>query len=55
MELDRPLTKDDLVTITDEDVYGSSVFEESDNPGVDAQPPKAQPGEAGAANDGATA
>ncbi len=55
VELDRPLTRNDLVTITDEDVYGSSVFEESDNPGVDAQPPEAQAEEAGAANDGATA
>ncbi len=27
VELDRPLTKDDLVTLTDEDVYGSSVFD----------------------------
>ena len=27
VELRRPLTKDDLITITDEDVYGSSLFE----------------------------
>ncbi len=26
VELQRPLTKDDLITITDQDVYGSSVF-----------------------------
>jgi probable Rubsico expression protein CbbX len=34
VELERPLTKDDLITITDQDVYGSSVFEAED-PQVD--------------------
>ncbi len=27
IELDRPLTKDDLITITEKDVYGSSIFD----------------------------
>ena len=31
VELDRPLTKDDLVTLTDQDVYGSSLFDAVDD------------------------
>ncbi len=54
VELDRPLTKNDLITITDTDVYGSSVFEASDTP-TNAREPADQPEEAGADSDGETA
>jgi hypothetical protein len=37
VELDRPLTKADLVTLTPQDVYGSRVFA-ADGPGEPARP-----------------
>jgi hypothetical protein len=38
VELQRPLTKDDLITLTEQDVYGSSLFQhahDSDNTETD--------------------
>ena len=35
VELQRPLTKTDLITLTEQDVYGSSLFQHIDTVGVD--------------------
>ena len=45
VELERPLTKDDLVTITDQDVYGSSIFQEEDTRAAAEGEPAATDGE----------
>jgi probable Rubsico expression protein CbbX len=55
VELQRPLTKDDLITITDQDVYGSSVFEATGSGPDDDETGAAQPDEEGASGDDKTA
>ena len=35
VELQRPLTKDDLITINEQDVHGSSLFLHSNDAGID--------------------
>jgi len=35
VELQRPLTKDDLITINEQDVHGSSLFQHSNDAGID--------------------
>jgi len=38
VELQRPLTKIDLITLTEQDVHGSSLFQDSEEAGVEDDP-----------------